>query len=425
MMSDETAVAPAKVHPIDVALAALSEAAVEILLSDKPSRFAEAQRIMSVATHVQQLRPASRVADLLDEEDHAMAFGGLAAPVPPFHHQNMAMPGARRGGVRWNDTADLTTQLIMVLQQALEAQKPKTPDVESRLAVVKEMAALFELRLKLALVNEAVPQELTTRIDYLLKKTGAPPHEPEPSREHPLVPADPLRGHPPDGAGEEDGDSNGTSCRRVSGRRLRRSARSSRWTPPKAWEKSSSTDPSRRLKSTLVKAMKNGRKLLSAVVFKNGKVEEVHRSEEGARPYQTPAPPPDSPPKAAVTVAQPTMSCPVPEFERAEVRANRVLRAFLTPAQLEDFERTQQFLVEGVDSGHRYILTSRQAPKAVLDRVGGRSVFDVTRGHAVCVHDWTVPASEELLGLSLFLQMQGRERYVSVLAFEPLVGSFH
>lgn len=183
--------------------------------------------------------------------------------------------------------------------------------------------------------------------------------------------------------------------------------------------------PIEKVESILVKAMKNGRKLLSAVVFKNGKVEEVHRSEEGARPYQTPAPPPDSPPKAAVTVAQPTMSCPVPEFERAEVRANRVLRAFLTPAQLEDFERTQQFLVEGVDSGHRYILTSRQAPKAVLDRVGGRSVFDVTRGHAVCVHDWTVPASEELLGLSLFLQMQGRERYVSVLAFEPLVGSFH
>lgn len=185
--------------------------------------------------------------------------------------------------------------------------------------------------------------------------------------------------------------------------------------------------PVEKVEKLLATSMKRGRKLLTAVVFKNGKIEELHRTEkegevralavkakdavvEGARAV------------AAVTVASPALSCPVPEFERAQVRATRVLRTFLTPRQLEDFERTQQFLVVGADSGHRYILTSRQASPAVLDKVGGRSVYDCTRGYAVCVHDWTVPAAEELLELALFLQMPGREHHVSVLPFEPLNG---
>jgi hypothetical protein len=182
--------------------------------------------------------------------------------------------------------------------------------------------------------------------------------------------------------------------------------------------------PVDKVEKLLATSMKRGRKLLSAVVFKNGKIEELHRTEkEGAvaaivtKAEDAVA---ETAAKAAVTVAQPTMSCPVPEFERAQVRATRVLREFLTPRQIDDFERTQQFLVVGADSGHRYIVTSRQAPAAVLDKVGGRSVYDCTRGMAVCVHDWTVPAAEEMLELALFLQMPGREHHVSELAFEPL-----
>ena len=78
--------------------------------------------------------------------------------------------------------------------------------------------------------------------------------------------------------------------------------------------------------------------------------------------------------------------------------------------------------VVGADSGHRYVLTSRQAPAAVLDKMGGRTVYDCDRGHAVCVHDWTVPAAEELLGIAMFLQVPGRERHVAVLPFEDLLG---
>jgi hypothetical protein len=193
--------------------------------------------------------------------------------------------------------------------------------------------------------------------------------------------------------------------------------------------------PVAKIEAVLAKAMKRGRKLLSAVVFKNGRIEEIHRTQDGdevkREPFRDAALTVDpytmspvvaseaivaSEPKAAVTVAQPTIGCPIPEFERAEVRATRVLREFLSGQQLADFERTQSFLVMGADSGHKYILTSRHAPAERLDRVGGRSVFDVDAGEAVCVHDWLVPAAEELLELKLFLEMPGRESYVRGLA---------
>lgn len=181
--------------------------------------------------------------------------------------------------------------------------------------------------------------------------------------------------------------------------------------------------PIDKVEAVLAKAMKRGRKLLSAVVFKNGRIEEVHRTADGELKVD----PPEHPyrgttkdvVKAAVTVAQPMLSCPVPEFERADVRATRVLREFLTPQQLADFERTQSFLAVGADSGHRYVLTSRQAPAERLAKVGGRSVFDLNRGHAVCVHDWVVPAAEELLELKLFLELAGHEAFVSGMPPDP------
>ncbi len=176
--------------------------------------------------------------------------------------------------------------------------------------------------------------------------------------------------------------------------------------------------PIGKIEPMISKAMKRGRKLLSAVVFKNGRVEEISRAEKpepSREPYRDPAPIVPAP-VAAVTVAQPMMGCPVPAFERADVRATRVLREFLSGQQLADFERTQSFLVVGGDTGRQYVLTSRQASEDRLARVGGRSVFDVAAGEPICVHDWVVPAAEELLELKLFLELPGHEAYVRGLA---------
>ena len=180
------------------------------------------------------------------------------------------------------------------------------------------------------------------------------------------------------------------------------------------------TRPIAKVENVLAKAMKRGRKLLSAVVFKNGKIEELHRTEGGKAqsevdekgdPYREAADKPGALAKAAVTVAAPMIGCPVPEFERADVRATRVLREFLSGQQLADFERTQSFLVTGGSTGRQYVLTSRQASPERLAKVGGRSVFDATAGYPICVHDWVVPAAEELLELKLFLELPGCEMY--------------
>lgn len=116
-------------------------------------------------------------------------------------------------------------------------------------------------------------------------------------------------------------------------------------------------------------------------------------------------------PKAATTVAQPVIGCPAPDFADVEVRATRVLKTFLTPQQIADFERRQQFIAVGADTGHRYLLTSRHS-KYALGFASNRSLFDIDEQHAFCVHDWEVPAAEELLGLFVHISLPGFERYV-------------
>lgn len=114
------------------------------------------------------------------------------------------------------------------------------------------------------------------------------------------------------------------------------------------------------------------------------------------------------------TVKEPIRGCPAPDFAAIRRRASRVLKAFLTPAQVEDFERYNRFIVKGADTGHQYMVTSRNAPDQ-LNRFGGRTVFDLTDGRALCVHDWDVPAEEEMLSLACLLQLPGREGWVRTL----------
>lgn len=113
----------------------------------------------------------------------------------------------------------------------------------------------------------------------------------------------------------------------------------------------------------------------------------------------------------AATVKQPRLGCPVPDFAAITRRATRVLKAFLTPAQVTDFESHQRFIVRGADTGHQYMLTSRNAPDEIAKH-GGRTLFDLNEGRALCVHDWDIPAEEELLGLAVLLQLPKREGWL-------------
>lgn len=117
----------------------------------------------------------------------------------------------------------------------------------------------------------------------------------------------------------------------------------------------------------------------------------------------------DAPAKAA-TVKKPVVGCPAPTFDQIKLRATRVLRAFLTPQQVVDFERHQRFVTTGADTGHRYMLTSRNAPDQ-LRHFGARCVFDLDENRSYCVHDWHVPAEEELLTLHVLLSLPGHETW--------------
>jgi hypothetical protein len=154
--------------------------------------------------------------------------------------------------------------------------------------------------------------------------------------------------------------------------------------------------PIGKMQRALAKKIAKDRATLSAVTFQNGSMTEVQEVVPAGA-------------KKGVTVKKPTLGCPLPEFEIADVRATRVLRSFISPEQAADFERHQRFVSVGVETGHRYVLTSRQH-EAYRTGAGLRDLDE--GGRVYCVHDWDVPAAEELLGLHVCLQLPGWETYL-------------
>lgn len=171
--------------------------------------------------------------------------------------------------------------------------------------------------------------------------------------------------------------------------------------------------PIETVQKVLAKALKPGRRLLSVVRFIDGKMEEVRSVPEdrGVVAEAPVLPAPRAAPLVAATVAQPVRGCPAPAFDEADIRANRVLEAFLDADQLDDFRTQGSFVSYGQDTGHKYVITSREAPRQ-LRRFGGRSLYDVDEQVPYCVHDWTVPASEEMLALHLFLSVTAGETFL-------------
>lgn len=158
----------------------------------------------------------------------------------------------------------------------------------------------------------------------------------------------------------------------------------------------------------LAKLLKPRRKVISAVRFQDGKIEEIFEEAEGPEPIPTTTV--YSPAVAATSVAAPTRGCPAPDFGPAELRARGVLATFLSTGQLEDFARYNRFVSIGADTGHQYMITSRQA-KDSLARYQ-RTLYDLDAGYPLCVHDWSVPPAEEMLALHVLLSLPDWERFL-------------
>jgi len=179
--------------------------------------------------------------------------------------------------------------------------------------------------------------------------------------------------------------------------------------------------PVEKVAKTLAKLLKPGRTVISAVKFSDGTMEEVRdagpyrktsSTKEPTTDKDPVAPPkPKKKPKAAVSTAVPVRGCPPPDFPQSEIRAQRVLAAFLTTDQLDDFKRFQRFMSTGSESGHRYMITSRLARDQLA--VYTRSLYDLDLQSPICAHDFDVPPAEEMLGFHILLQMPGWERYLN------------
>lgn len=168
--------------------------------------------------------------------------------------------------------------------------------------------------------------------------------------------------------------------------------------------------PIEKVAKLLSTALKPDRRLLTVVRFESGKIAELQEADKREE-EQAPAAPVAA--VAAATVARPDRGCPVPEFVKADIRATRVLETFLSPEQIRDFRSRNEFVTVGQDSGHRYLVRSRNSP--TIDAIGGRSLFDLDLKASICVHDWTVPAAEEMLALHLFLSLPGWESWMLAL----------
>ncbi len=178
----------------------------------------------------------------------------------------------------------------------------------------------------------------------------------------------------------------------------------------------------------LAKLLKPGRTVISAVRFHDGTMEEVREAaaqvpevrvvQEAEAPASATSASGDEPTstgkrkKAIVgaSVAAPVRGCPAPDFAQAEIRAARVLSAFLSPDQLADFKRFNRFISVGQVTGNRYMVTSRNARDQLAYYT--RSLYDLERKVELCAHDWDVPAAEEMLALHLLLQLPGWECYL-------------
>lgn len=173
----------------------------------------------------------------------------------------------------------------------------------------------------------------------------------------------------------------------------------------------------------LARALKPNRKLLQAVKFADGRVEELHSNmaakDDDAPPISTKKakeepkdePKKEDPPKATgTTVARPVNGCPMPDFPEADIRASRVLETFLSPDQIADYRSSGCFISVGADSGHRYLIGSRERPSILQQKLGGRQLYDLEEQRSLCVHDWSVPPAEEMLGIHLCITLPGHEQ---------------
>lgn len=149
----------------------------------------------------------------------------------------------------------------------------------------------------------------------------------------------------------------------------------------------------------MVGAVKPKDRTLTALTFKDGRIEVAESvSEKALTALAERAADPKA--KAAASVARPTPCCP--QCQPGAIKpATEVLLSFLDDQEHADWAKHRAILVEGGLSGHRYILAHRHSK---LARKFGRIGYDLETGVVMHFFDWSVPPEEEVLAAKLILE---------------------
>jgi hypothetical protein len=146
----------------------------------------------------------------------------------------------------------------------------------------------------------------------------------------------------------------------------------------------------------LVRATKPADRTLTAVSFKDGRLEVA---ETGMLEALVAKAANDDEAKA-VSVARPTPCCPRCEAG-AIAPARDVLLSFLSAAEHADWAEHRAIMVRGGKSGHRYLLAHRHSPTAA--RLG-KICYDLDDHFVLHFHASDVPPEEEVLAAKLILE---------------------
>ena len=153
-------------------------------------------------------------------------------------------------------------------------------------------------------------------------------------------------------------------------------------------------DPIRIAHKKFIKYFKIGKPTINAIKLKGGKLELVQDFPDTA--------------DVGVTTVKPPKSCPPPAYERAEQRAEAVLREFLSPQQWADFDKFKKFICKGNDTNDTYILTSRWNRECEQNGI----LYNRTKRIRHCVSMGDLPPAEELLGLKITIEC-AEKRFVN------------
>lgn len=149
----------------------------------------------------------------------------------------------------------------------------------------------------------------------------------------------------------------------------------------------------------MVADYKPGKQTLTAIVYRDGKVETVDGTEGETALAETAKRAAKGGEKGA-TVKRPTPCCPQCELGSVEP-ASEVLLDFLDDEEHASWAADRRIVVRGGMTGHRYLIAHRNSPTAV--RVG-RCCMDLDERTVLHFHDGTVPPEEEVLGTKLVLE---------------------